>query len=412
MAVISPKGSSSFASPAVAMRFEYRALQPLESLEFAIGAAKPDLIVPGDDTAVGHLHELYAKAVGDGPSGRFIKELIERSLGEPENFVNVRSRPKLLSLAREEGIPVPASMEIRNASDLETWGAKQAFPWVLKMDGNCGGLGVRMVSTMAQAKRARQVLAGHPSFIYMAKRLIVNRDPFPARPWLRRASPTVSVQAFIRGIPANISVAAWKGEVIGAFSVVVSETLMKNGPASVVQLVDNPTMRLAAERIARRLKITGFFGLDFMIEDGTKNAYLIELNPRVTQLCHLPLGPGRDLTNAIYEKLSGTLTEGVPLRLSGDRIVIFPNAWQQNLADEVLASGYHDVPWDDPGLVDEMLKPIWCNRGPLHSAVDWIRTLRNDGSRGPTVYHRRELRRPTTPGLLPAMDSAKTDVSI
>ena len=190
-----------------------------------------------------------------------------------------------------------------------------------------------MVETLAQAKRARRTLAGQPSSVYVAKRLIVNHDPFPARPWLRRERSAISVQAFIRGTPANISVAAWKGEVVGSFAVVVCQMLKQTGPASVVRLVDNPAMRHAAERIARRLKLTGFFGLDFMIEEGSGDAYLIELNPRVTQLCHLRLGPGRDLTSAIYEKLSGIPAVGTPTQISSDKIVIFPNAWMQNVGD-------------------------------------------------------------------------------
>ena len=51
-------------------------------------------------------------------------------------------------------------------------------------------------------------------------------------------------------------------------------------------------MSNAAERIARKLKLSGTHGFDFMLEDATGSAYLIEINPRSTQVGHLTLGPG------------------------------------------------------------------------------------------------------------------------
>jgi hypothetical protein len=413
MAILCPKGSSALTCRVAEQTFEYSALHPIESLGLAIRSAQPDFIVAGDEPVVDHLHELYEKALEDGPSGRQIRALIERSLGDPEGFDIVRSRYRLLTVAREEGILVPDNAEIRDAADLVKWGQDQDFPWVVKMDGNASGLGVRVVETMGQARRARRTLARHPSSVYVAKRLLVNHDLYPARPWLRRARPAISIQAFIRGTPANISVTAWKGEVVGSFSVVVCQTLERNGPATVVRLVDSPAMRFAAERLARRLKLTGFFGLDFMIEEGSGNAYLIELNPRVTQLCHLNLGPGKDLAGALYERISGIPTESAPTQVSSDKIVLFPNAWMGNLGDEVLASGYHDVPWDDPELLHEMLTPIWCNRGLVFTAVEWFRSRRHSGAKGSAQsYRRRKLIRPAQAEPVPVVNSAKLDGSI
>jgi predicted ATP-grasp superfamily ATP-dependent carboligase len=58
-------------------------------------------------------------------------------------------------------------------------------------------------------------------------------------------------------------------------------------------------MMFAAERLAHRLDLSGFFGLDFMIEDNTETTYPIEMNPRCTQFCHLQLGKGRDIAKRI-----------------------------------------------------------------------------------------------------------------
>src|SRR5437762_7174202 len=58
----------------------YNGLAPLLSFMAAIAASKPDLIVPGDDIAVQHLHQLYRRG-----GKREFCELIERSIGSPES---------------------------------------------------------------------------------------------------------------------------------------------------------------------------------------------------------------------------------------------------------------------------------------------------------------------------------------
>jgi hypothetical protein len=45
---------------AVRTLYRYSALRPLEALAKAIKRAEPALIVPCDDRAIAHLHELYA----------------------------------------------------------------------------------------------------------------------------------------------------------------------------------------------------------------------------------------------------------------------------------------------------------------------------------------------------------------
>ena len=64
-------------------------------------------------------------------------------------------------------------------------------------------------------------------------------------------------------------------------------------------------MSIATERMARRLNLSGMHGFDFMLESQTGNAYLIEINPRATQVGHLTLGLGRDIPAALYSAVSG-----------------------------------------------------------------------------------------------------------
>src|SRR5258708_34335612 len=85
-------------------------------------------------------------------------------------------------------------------------------------------------------------------------------------------------------------------------------------------------MMVAAERIAHRLGLSGFFGLDFMIEDRSDTTYLIEMNPRCTPLSHLQLGKGRDLVEALWAQVSGQPLREIPTVTKNAMIAYFPQA--------------------------------------------------------------------------------------
>ena len=51
--------------------------------------------------------------------------------------------------------------------------------------------------------------------------------------------------------------------------------------------------------------MSGFFGLDFMIEKETGAAWLIEMNARSTQASALMLGAGKNLPAAVCASLTG-----------------------------------------------------------------------------------------------------------
>ena len=99
---------------AVQQLFRYNGLRPVESLKAAIEAADPEFIIPCDDRAVGHLHELHARARLMGALGRDLVSLIEKSLGSPENYPIVASRYDFLRIAREEGLHIPDIAQVNS----------------------------------------------------------------------------------------------------------------------------------------------------------------------------------------------------------------------------------------------------------------------------------------------------------
>jgi hypothetical protein len=95
--------------------------------------------------------------------------------------------------------------------------------------------------------------------------------------------------------------------------------------------------------------LSGLHGFDFIIEEGTGAAKLIEINPRATQIGHFNLGPGRDLAAALFEALSGRSAAWRPSIQSG-YISLFPGEWRRDPQSSYLTSTFHDVPYDDVNL--------------------------------------------------------------
>jgi hypothetical protein len=355
---------------AVRRTFSYSGLRPLDSLVGAIEATQPQLIVPCDDRGVRHLHELHARASDQGEPGRKLAALIERSVGSPKSYPVVSARYDLLSIAREEGSRVPRTDVITSVDDLAPWRAGETLPWVLKSDGSWGGRGVRIARTPEQAEQFFLELTRPPGARETIKRLIMNRDRFRLWTWWDRATPAVIAQSHIQGRPANCAVVCWEGRVLGGIGVEVVSAQGLKGPATVVRVVENPEMMLCAERIARRLHLSGFFGLDFMIEDGTGAAYLIEMNPRCTPLCHLRLGPGRDMVGALSAQLQGRPYRAEPPVTENEMIAYFPQAW--NCKSEFLDASFQDIPQEEPELIQDLLHP-WPERSLPGRLVDRLR---------------------------------------
>ena len=230
---------------------------------------------------------------------------------------------------------------------------------MLKADGTTGGSGVRIVHTPEEGRICYSDLRRSKGLLRSIKHLTVDRDLILERQWwhgLRHALPLVVAQSFVRGSAANCAVVCWKGEILAGVGCEVVSTETPVGPATVVRLVDDAEMMVTARRLARRLSLSGFFGLDFVIEEGTGATHLIEMNPRCTPPCHLRLGVGRDMIGALSAQLTGKpLSEPVSIT-QNNQIAYFPEALLRN--SEFLPSSYHDVPEAEAELIEELCRPL------------------------------------------------------
>jgi hypothetical protein len=360
----------------VAQIFHYSGFRPLTSLKAAIDEFDPDIVVPACDRGVQHLHEMHAISQEKGSAGRKLSALIERSLGSPHGFPIASSRWALLETARAEGILVPKTCAIECLADLKRWSDNWS-PAVIKADGTWGGRGVRIAHSAKDAERCFLELTKPAGVTELIKRVLLNRDRgWQVRDW-KRSRPAVIAQSFINGRPANCAVVCSRGKVLAGIAVEVMRAQGSTAPATLVEVVEGAEMMLAAESIARRLDLSGFFGLDFIIEKGSGATYLIEMNPRCTPPCPLPLGKGHDLVAAMWAHLMGQPLPETQSVTTKSRIAYFPQAWMsaEGCHDVLLDTSYHDIPNDEPALIHELLHP-WPERSIAGQLVDFIRRKR------------------------------------
>jgi hypothetical protein len=333
--------------------YSYQGLASMSLLQEAIRAAQPTLIVPCDDIAVWQLHALHASEAG-------LRPLIELSLGAAEAYPAIQQRGEVLQIAQRLGIRVPLTRTINSAEELEDWTFVK--PAVLKLDGTWGGEGVTIVRSLTEAT---QRFHSTPKTLkaWMAwKRYLVNRHFFALWVWHRRKTSKMTIQEFIPGRPATTMFACWRGEVLASSTVEVLVSQAPTGAANVVRMLKNSEIEEAVRLLARELQLSGFHGLDFVLEQGTEAAYLLELNPRATQLGHLNLSSLGDLAGVMAGKLKNETPDSISENQIQTAIAFFPFTFKSNPESVYLHQGYHDVPWDEPALVHELMCDPWPER--------------------------------------------------
>lgn len=338
---------------AIAAHHSFSTLFPVKSLYSAIRRTQPDLVVPTDEFAATNLRLLYkvAPELGGG-SSELVRELLRRSLGDPESFPCLASKAEFLSVARAEGVSVLPTEDVPEEAALWDWLERNSLPAVLKADGTSGGEGVKMVRTRAEARRVWRKLRAPVGLARTCKKATVGGDLSHVAHWVKRRSRRVSIQPFVDGFDMNVAAACWKGEMLSAVPMDVMQAWRPKGPAALVQMSKNEEIVEAAATMVRRLGLSGLCGFDFMAEYSTGRTYLIEVNPRATQTCHLPCGIPNNPIPALVAAFTGKAASP-QRRLTGPgMIALFPLAWSSGVSKEVLASTYCDVPWTEPRLVE------------------------------------------------------------
>lgn len=362
--VICPKGNPARVLKRLRGTYLYSSIAPRKALIRAILGSKPDIIVPTDDRTVAHLHALYRASSSADPDDVAIRTLIVRSLGTPEEHALLGTRHRFLEAVRADGVAVPGGAALASEADVEAWCNATQAPWVIKAEGSWGGSGVIVAHTLSDAKAAFRQLSCTLPARKAFRILLVDRDPFPFLQFLRRERRGVVGQNYVMGNQATLMVACWQGRVLGTVGAEVLSTQGATGAATVLRLQDNSRLDAVAALVAHRFGMSGFFGLDFIIEEKTSTPFLIELNPRATQLGHLG---GKK--SSLASLLLSALRQEAPIAMAPrqqDRVVaLFPQALRFAANAPNWSMADLDAPWSEPTLVKELLRQPWTKRSLL-----------------------------------------------
>jgi glutathione synthase/RimK-type ligase-like ATP-grasp enzyme len=367
VAALTPHGHPVRRLRKISDHFAYHTLAELKSTVRAIDRWSPDLLVCADDVAVKVLQTLHQRTASDVKARRHISELIELSLGPATSFPEMRNKSDFLARVEIEGLRSPRTIVIPATRAFESSvPAELSYPIVVKADQSYGGRCVRIVNSDADVRATVWELQTPTTWRSIFRRFfgaILGSEALgPLRLPLRR---TVSLQQYIPGRPSNRAVICWKGKVLAGISVEAVEVKHGSGPASVVRLIDHSEMAIFAEHLVKRLDLSGFVGFDFVL-DSSNQAWIIEMNPRVTPICHFSLADGTNLAGSLYKQMMGLQPLSRLAPANCGLVALFPDEVIRSPSSEYLQSCQHDVPWNEPELVrsvlDQALRTGICRR--------------------------------------------------
>lgn len=307
-----------------------------------VKATSPRLVVPCDDTAVRLLQMLALSpppGIKPGIHGE-LRALVRESLGNPEHFRTSVDKARLPAAAEALGVRVPPYAIAAGVDAAQAFAAKRGYPVVLKRSHGAAGEWVAIVSDPGELAR---------TYARFAAAKTIDLDG--------RGDGSILVQAHVAGKVFSQAMAAWQGTVLAGF---VREKLVTHpplGPATVVRCARMPEIRRFSDQLAIGLGMSGFFGLEYIVDAGTGEAYLLEINRRATPATPLGSMIGVDLCAALHAAVNGQPPPGRGDLDPGEEhwITHFPQEWLRDPQSRYLRDFRVDAPWDDPEVMEAML---------------------------------------------------------
>lgn len=367
VAAVAPEAHALHRMPAL---FHTRTCVPHSGFVSAVAEAmtelRPAVVVPGDDRAVRGLHALYNRS-----KQVRIVETIRRSLGEPSSFAVVDRKSRFATFCAYELLPYPKTVVVRSRSEFLQQLKAGGQPQVLKFDVGSSGDAVRIVRSPAEADAAFDELSAMRGWRGTFRRGLEELSAAPLVDKLRGNAPVLLAQRYIPGRPANRAMYCRDGEVLAGITVVAMQVSYETGPSTVARVLDHPEVAELGARIVRRLGLSGFVGIDVVLEEGTERPWLIELNPRPTQTCHLALRDDMDPVGVLAAELRGTARRTVPLAADpcGQIIAFYPGELWRDPSSAYLSPPYLDIPLHEPEFITAYGQPVPAE--PL----SWVQSL-------------------------------------
>jgi hypothetical protein len=310
----------------LALRLTHRRGDNWAGLLAALQQFEPQRIVPLDDQDVLLLAQLWQR---QRAVLKPFEAVLRDSLGDLETLA-LRGRRKAL-VALGDVVLQPEAWHPGHDETLRDWAERQQWRCALKLESTFAGTGVELVSSRAEFDAAFERLQG------------------TGRPLI--------AQALIQGQMAMRACLAQGGRVVAGLSLLKTEQHPATGPATRVRAVAHEDMKLACENLAAHWRIDGYFSLDFMIDEASGRAFVLECNPRAVAWLHLGHLAGVDLIGAFVDSLSHSGMAPQPeTPPSAQEIALFPREWVRDPRSPFLTGPAHDVPWAYPALVTRLMQ--------------------------------------------------------
>jgi hypothetical protein len=326
-------------------------------LEAACREWDADLVVPLDNVSAQCLR-VIATSKSITPHLRI---LLEKSLGSPTGYQAVCSRSGLMRFASQLGIHLPLFCISADPDELLSHAQQWGFPVVLKSENTCGGHGVAIARTTDQLRAAVTEL--HSGSVVRRTRRALGRGFWQMAGLGETVGAPPLLQSFMPGVPAMRTVSTWQGQVLEGVSFLAEKVNpAPTGPSTMVRFVENAEMADTARRLVAGLGCSGFLSFDFMLDEATGRAALIEANPRPIGTTHLGRLFGHDPCAALLACLSGQQTAPVEPPVAGPKVIaLFPKEIERDPENlrRLRADGvYHDVPCDEPDAIAMYLRRL------------------------------------------------------
>jgi hypothetical protein len=140
------------------------------------------------------------------------------------------------------------------------------------------------------------------------------------------------------------------------------ETMPGNGHATVVRTRHIPVVDRAAEQAAAMLGLSGLAGFDFIYDEASGKAYLLEMNPRATSGCYAAPKATPPLARTLADFLihadgpDKAPFSAEPVIVPEALIVLFPHEIERDPRSAYLDTADHVAPTHDLKLVDACLR--------------------------------------------------------
>jgi predicted ATP-grasp superfamily ATP-dependent carboligase len=320
------------------------AMQWFEAFAVMVRATAPRLVIPCDDMAFRLLTALMIE-----PPQRMradlhlqLAALVRASLGNPAHYRTSVDKTLLPPGAEALGVQVPAYEIVTNPLAAKPFVARHGYPVVLKRGHGFAGQGVAICADDAELARAFDAFA------------VANAQDIG-----EATHDRYLLQAHVTGPVQYFHAVAWQGELLAGWAL---EKLVANpaptGPPTVTRHFAGTGLRQIATNLARGFGISGLFFAEFILDAVTGTPLLLEINRRISPATHRGALWNVDLCAALFGALGGTASKSRAAldAAEGGTTAHFPQEWLRDPHSRYLRQYPSDVPWDEPELLEAMLK--------------------------------------------------------